>query len=450
MNAKIAVIGSGYVGLTIATCFASKGFKVICVDVDEEKVNKINSAVAPFYEPELDKLLKKGVDSGALTATTDINLAVSDANISFICVGTPSKPDGSIDLSHVKEATKSVGKALRERKGYHLVVVKSTVIPGTTERLILPIIKKESGMNLGEDFGLAANPEFLREGSAVKDFLNPDRIIIGGCDDRSTDELEGLYRAFYGSNMPPIVKTTPSTAELIKYANNAFLAMKVSFINTIANICERTLNADVAGVAKGIGLDERISGLFLKAGLGYGGPCLSKDIKALISYSRSVGYKPILLEAVEDVNNAQPRRAIELAKTLIGDLRGKRVAILGLSFKPNTSDMRNAVSIKLINYLLRKEAKVVAYDPVAIDNARKIFKDKIQYAGSPIECIQNADCCIVVTEWDEFKKLKPEDFLKHMKTPAVIDGRRIYDPAIYAKTIKFAAIGLSSESTKFE
>jgi len=442
MAFRIAVVGSGYVGLTVGVCFASRGFRVFCVDVDVERVQRINRGEAPFYEPQLGGLLRGAVNRGLLSSTTDVAEAVADADFSFICVGTPSLPDGHVDLSQVRAAASAVGRALRDKSGYHVVVVKSTVVPGTTLGVVLPLLERESGKKLGNGFGLAVNPEFLSEGSAVDNFLHPDRIVIGCCDERSENALEQLYGEFYGDDMPPVVRVSPSTAELIKYASNAFLAMKVSFINTIANICERTPGADVVDVARGIGLDRRIGRLFLRAGLGYGGPCFPKDIRALVSYSKDVGYEPVLLEAVERVNELQPLRAVELAKRLVGSLRGRRVAVLGLSFKPNTSDMRDAISIKLIRRLLNEGAEVVVYDPAAMDEARKIFGSSVAYASSARECIRGADCCIVVTEWDEFKELSPDDFLGEMRFPAVVDGRRIYDPEIFRRKLRFAAIGL--------
>jgi UDPglucose 6-dehydrogenase len=282
----------------------------------------------------------------------------------------------------------------------------------------------------------------LREGAALHDTFNPDRIVIGECDKRSGDALESLYREFYAEKTPPLLRTTPVNAELIKYANNAFLAMKISFINTIANICERIPGADVTVVAKGIGLDKRIGSTFLNAGLGYGGSCLPKDLRALIQHSRSLGYEPKLLEAVEEVNSSQPQKAIELCKELVGELRGKRIAVLGLAFKPNTDDTRNAVSIKVVKRLLEEGAKVVVYDPKAMDNARRIFGGDVEYARGAEECLKDSECAIIVTEWDEFRKLKPEDFMKLMKTPAVVDGRRIYDPRVYSGKLKFKAVGL--------
>jgi UDPglucose 6-dehydrogenase len=323
-----------------------------------------------------------------------------------------------------------------------VVVIKSTVVPGTTQDIVEPILEKESKKKCGSDFGLCMNPEFLRQGSAFEDTLHTDRIVIGQYDKRSGDTLENLYKDFYGKNTPPTIRTTLSTAELIKYASNSLLATKISFINTIANLCEKIPGADVKIVATAMGLDKRIGPLFLNAGLGYGGSCFPKDVKALIAHSKNLGYSLELLEAVENVNKTQPLKTVQFCKDQLGSLKGKKIAILGLAFKPDTDDMREARATPIINQLIKEGANVTAYDPVAIPTAKTIFKNKIQYATSTIECLKNADCCILVTEWDEFKKLKPQDFAKNMKQPILIDGRRIYKPEEFSQKLKFTAIGL--------
>jgi UDPglucose 6-dehydrogenase len=442
---KISIVGMGRVGLCTAVAFASRGYAVVASETSMEKVSLINRGVPPFHEPSLGEMLVEVLQSGHFKCTSNTRAAVLNTDMTFITVGTPSKPDGCIDLHYIEDSTKEIGNAL-SNKDYHLVVVKSTVTPGTTENVIKPILEKSSGKKSGVNFGLCVNPEFLREGSALYDTFNPDRIIIGEYDKKSGDMLEALYRKFYAEKMPPIIRTTLVNAELIKYANNAFLATKVSFINTIANICERIPGADVTTVAKGIGLDKRIGHLFLNAGLGYGGSCLPKDLRALIEHSRSLGYEPKLLEVVETVNKNQPQRALELCKKLLGELRNKRIAVLGLAFKPNTDDMREAPSITIIRRLLKEGAKVVTYDPAAIPNAKAIFKDEIEYASSALECLKGADCCILVTEWEEFKKLRPDDFIQNMRTPILLDGRRIYDPEEFSRKIKFAAIGLGPDN----
>ena len=436
----------GYVGLCTAVAFASRGYTVVASEADPEKASMISRGAPPFYEPGLDEMLVEVLRSGRFRCTTSTEKAVLDTDVTFITVGTPSKPDGSVDLSYVESSAEEIGRALSSKGSYHLVVVKSTVIPGTTENVVKPILERSSRKRCGVDFGLCVNPEFLREGSALYDTFNPDRIVIGECDERSGDVLESLYKEFYAEKMPPLLRTSPVNAELIKYANNAFLAMKVSFINTIANICERIPGADVTVVAKGIGLDKRIGSLFLNAGLGYGGSCLPKDLRALIQHSRSLGYEPKLLEAVEEVNDSQPQKAIELCKELVGELRGKRVAVLGLAFKPNTDDMRDAVSIKVVKRLLDEGARVVVYDPRAVENAKKVFGSSVEYASSVEECLRGSECAIVVTEWEEFRRLRPEDFLRLMKEPVVVDGRRIYDAELFSSRLRFAAVGFGKRT----
>lgn len=438
----LSFFGLGYVGLTTAACFASKGFKVTCFDVDGSRVEAVKCGRIPFFEPKLDELLKYSVEKGFLKATKDYREAVQDSSITFITVGTPAKEDGSIDLTYVIDASRMVGEALRFKDGWHLIVVKSTVVPKTTENLVCETVEEFSGKIVGKDFGLCMNPEFLREGNAVEDTFKPDRIVIGEMDKRSGDVLEELYRRFYENSMPPVIRTTPVNAELIKYANNAFLAMKVSFINMVANLCQKLPGSDVEAVAEGIGLDKRVGQLFLKAGIGWGGSCWPKDLKALYNFSLKNGVELPLVEATLKVNETQAYKIIELAKEHAGELKGKRVSVLGLAFKPETDDMRYAVSIKVINRLLEEGAKVIAYDPKAIENARKIFGEKIDYARNVEECLKDSECALILTEWSEFKRLAPEDFIRLMKVPAVSDGRRIYDPQKFSKKLRFNAIGL--------
>ena len=360
-----------------------------------------------------------------------------------MAVGTPSKPDGSIDLRFIESSAHDIGKALKQKDTtYHVVTVKSTVVPGTTQNLVKPILEKASKRKCGKNFGLCMNPEFLRQGSAFQDTLHADRVVIGSYDKKAGDTVENLYKEFYGNNKPPIIRTSLSTAELIKYASNSLLATKISFINMVANICEKIPGADVKTVAIAMGLDKRIGSLFLDAGLGYGGSCFPKDVKALIACSKTFGYTPELLESVENVNKTQPLKAVQFCKEQLGNLEGKNVAILGLAFKPDTDDMREARVIPIVDQLLKEGANITAYDPVAIPVAKTIFNNKIKYANSALECIKNADTCIITTEWEEFKKLKPEDFIKNMKQPILIDGRRIYNPEIFKNKLKFTAVGL--------
>jgi len=439
---NISIVGTGYVGLCTAVGFANKGYKTIASTHNQEKATSINKGIPPFYEHCLQEPLLNAVSNGYLKCVINREEAVLNTDITFITVATPSQPDGSIDLRHIKNSAIEIGEALNKKDTYHLVVVKSTVVPGTTEKVIKPLLEKHSSKHCGSEFGLCMNPEFLREGSALHDTLHPDRIIIGEHDKKSGDTLDALYRDFYGEETPPTIRTNLPTAELIKYANNAFLATKISFINFIANLCQKIPEADIKTVAKGMGLDKRIGPLFLNAGLGYGGSCFPKDVKALIAYSKSLGCNPELLQAVENINEFQPYKAIELCKNFLGNLKNKKIAVLGLAFKPNTDDMREARSIPIINQLLKEGANVTAYDPAAIPNTKTIFKNKIRYASSAIECLKDADCCIIVTEWEEFKRLKMEDFTQNMRQPILINGRRVYNPKEFSKKLEFAAIGL--------
>ncbi len=372
----------------------------------------------------------------------EIDCVLQETDLTFVAVGTPSRQDGSIDLQYIESTATNIGHALKRKNGYHVTIIKSTVVPGTTQNVVKPALEGESKKKCGVDFGLCMNPEFLRQGSAFQDTVNADRVVIGSFDKQSGDKLEDLYRNFYSEQVPPIIRTTLSTAELIKYASNAMLATKISFINTIANICEKIPGADVKVVASAMGLDRRIGPLFLDAGLGYGGSCFPKDVKALIACSKAFGYNPELLESTENVNKNQPLKAVEFCRQQLGSLEGKRIAILGLAFKPDTDDMREARVIPIVNALLNEGAYVVVYDPVATTMAKTIFKNKIEYASSAIDCLKEADCCVLVTEWPEFKKLTPEDFIRNMKQPVLIDGRRIYDPETFGKKMRFVALGL--------
>jgi len=442
---QISIIGAGYVGLCTAVGFSSKGYSVTACEVDEEKARKINQGIPPFHEPGLQEKLKAGVECGNLKCVVNqTEKAVMDSDLTFVTVGTPSKDDGCIDLKFIESAAHDIGKALKKKNIYHVTVIKSTVIPGTTQDTVKPILEEESLKTCGTQFGLCMNPEFLRQGSAFEDTVKADRVVIGSYDKRSGDILEDLYRDFYSAKMPPLIRTTLSTAELIKYASNAMLATKISFINTIANICEKIPGSDVKMVAAAMGLDKRIGPLFLDAGLGYGGSCFPKDVKALIACSKNLGYTPELLESVENINHTQPLKAVEFCVQQLGSLKDKRIAVLGLAFKPDTDDMREARVVPIINQLLKEGAHVSAYDPVASQTAKSIFNGKIHYASSALDCIKKADCAIIVTEWSEFKKLTPEDYVENMKQPILVDGRRMYDPEKYSKKLKFVAIGLGN------
>lgn len=424
---KISVIGSGYVGSVTAACFAEAGHEIVCVDIDEKKVEQINAGIPPIYEEGLGDLLRKYAGK-KLIATIDYEFAVRETDISFICVGTPSAEDGSIDLSIVRAAATNIGEALAKKKGYHVVVVKSTVVPETTEKFVLPVLEEASGKTAGKDFGVAMNPEFLREGKAVHDFMHPDKIVIGAIDRKSGDLISELYRKFECE----VTRTNPATAEMIKYANNSLLATKISFANEIGNICKK-LGIDTYEVMAAVGKDFRISPRFLNSGAGFGGSCFPKDVKALIGKAKAIGYSPILLESVIAVNEKQPLLMTEILIRKIGNLAGKKIAVLGLAFKNETDDIRESRAIPVIAELLRLGAKISAYDPMAIENMKRVFPT-IEYSGKAEDALKGADACLVMTEWDEFRQLESE--FENMKEKIVIDGRRV----IEAKNIDYEGL----------
>jgi UDPglucose 6-dehydrogenase len=433
---QITVIGLGYVGFVTSLCLTSKGYSVIGVDSIAEVVEGANHGKIPFFEPQLDDLLKNALSKKLFFATAKYSEAIKRSDLIFITVGTPADAKGAIDLKYIKQAAHDIGVNLDPK--FRIVIVKSTVVPGTTDSIVLPILEKESHLKVGVNFGLCMNPEFLKEGNAVQDFLHPDRTIIGSLDSASADLLEQFFKSFGA----PIFKTNLRTAEMIKYANNAFLATKVSFINEIANICRLIEGVDVKDVAYGIGLDYRINQHFLRAGCGFGGSCFPKDLKELIFFAKDRHYAPLLLEATLQINEFQAQMMIDLAISAIGSLAQKKVAVLGLAFKPDTSDMREAASVRIINKLFNlKPNQIAVYDPAAIPEAQKIFGAKVIYCDSAKDCLKNADICFIVTEWDEFKTLKPNFFRNLMKTPVIIDGRKIYDITSFSKETTILQVG---------
>ena len=413
---NISIIGTGYVGLVSGACFSKFKNNVICVDIDEEKIEKINNGVSLIYEEGLDDLLKKYKDN--IRASTDYRSSINDTEVTFICVGTPSNEDGSIDLNYVKESSKGIGEILKHKNNYHVVVVKSTVLPGTTRDIILPILEKYSGKRAGIDFGVAMNPEFLREGVAVYDFLNPDRIIIGALDKKTNDILRNLYVDFSCS----IVETSLSSAEMIKYASNCFLATKISFINEIGNLCKK-LDIDTYEVADGIGLDKRIGRAFLDSGIGWGGSCFPKDLHALLACYNENNENANIIKSSILVNDLQPLKVVELLKKHIRYLKGKYIGILGLAFKPDTDDIRYSRAIPIVDELINEGSILKVYDPKAMDNFKELYPNLI-YCNSAKEVL-DADAVLILTKWDEFKYL---DF----KGKLVIDGRNLEE----AKTAK--------------
>lgn len=460
---KISVVGVGFVGLITGAIFADKGYAVTALDIDENKIALLKKGEGYFFEPHVDELLQRVVlERNTMSASTDILPNLRESDCIFICVNTSSQVDGSIDLSNTKSVAKSIGQALADTDKYSLIIVKSTVVPGTTYTVVKDIIEQTSGKKAGKDFGLCMNPEFLREGQSVHDAIYPDRLIIGEYDQKSGDILMEIFQNLYQTDdnafvdnwikiydkpiiLPEILRTTLETAECIKYANNSFLATKISFINEFANICEMLPRVDVKNVAKGIGMDYRISSSFLQAGTGFGGSCFRKDLNAIIHFAKSNGYHPKMLESTLAINDQQAQHMIDLTKKLVGEIRDKKIVLLGLSFKPETSDMRDAPSMKIINGLLEQGAKITGYDPQAMKEAQEEhwIGSKISYAESIDEALTAADACLIVTEWSQFKELTPQFFLEKMKTPIIIDGRRIYNPELFiGNGIKYLGIGL--------
>jgi len=441
---RIGIIGLGFVGLTLAVAFASKDYSVIGLDVDSSKVDAIRRGIPPFYEDGLENLLREVISKGKLKVTSNYeNLRNTD--IVFITVGTPPRPDGSQDQTYLMDAIRSLARVWKDANSFKLILIKSTIVPGTSRRLT-DIFSRESGLIPENDFELVFNPEFLREGRALEDLLHPSRVVLGCFTSRGCDAAENLWREFYRKvDIEPLVLTMkPEEAELVKYASNAFLATRISFANTIANICEKTPGCDVVNVLEATGLDPRIGRKYLQPGLGYGGSCLPKDVKALIQYSRKVGYEPILLEAVDRVNETQPYKVIEYLLKEYEELKGKIVSILGLAFKPGTSDIRGSVSIKIAEALLQYGAIVKVHDPMALDNFRKLFGDRIVYCKEIIDALRDSDAVIVATEWPEYSLIKPSLFQSLMRNPVIIDGKRIYDPdKLQQYGVKLYAIGRS-------
>ncbi|MFC1892822.1 UDP-glucose dehydrogenase family protein [Chloroflexota bacterium] len=415
--AAISIIGNGYVGLVIAAGFASKGHNIVCIDANETKTKQINEGKSPIYEAGLNSLLSSCVNEKVnLKASSDYN-EILESDVTFICVNTPPRPFQKIDISHIIDSAIEIGHVLARKSNYHVVAVKSTVIPGTTEGIIAPTLERYSSKKAGRDFGISVNPEFLQEGRAIHSFLNPDRIIIGEYDRRAGDLLEELYHDYSA----PIIRTNMRAAEMIKYASNAFLATKISFINEIGNICKK-LGIDICEVAKGMGYDPRIGNQFLDAGIGFGGSCLPKDLEALIFKAGELGYKAELLQSVSKVNKEQPLRLVEIAKTRLGTLENKEVTVLGLAFKPNTDDIRQAPALKITAQLLVEGATVRVYDPKAMTGAKQVLPDGVEFCDSAPDAIAGSDAVLIASEWDEFT----DESLYAGKL--VIDGRRVLDP----------------------
>ena len=429
---KICVIGTGYVGLVAGTCLADMGNEVICVDNNEEKISKLRNAIIPIYEPGLEDLIKSNTLENRLSFSTDLDSAVKTSDVCFIAVGTPMKDDGTCNLEFVFEVAKSIAKSMN---GYKVIVNKSTVPVGTAEK-VREVIKN----NTSYDFDVVSNPEFLKQGAAVDDFLYPDRVIVGSDSQRATEIMQEIYSSFMRT-ANRIIFMDVKSAEMTKYAANAFLATKISFMNEIASLCEKT-GADVEMVRVGISTDTRIGNKFLFPGIGFGGSCFPKDVNALIKIAEDYGTEFSILKAVNKINQAQRENFINRVIKYFGNLQDKTIAVWGLAFKPKTNDMREAPAITIIEALLEYGAKIKAYDPKAMDTAKNIFGDKIEYAKSSYDALKDADCMLLLTEWNEFRRPDFEKIKELMKTPIIFDGRNQYDKSrLEARGIKYFSVG---------
>jgi len=419
---NIAVVGSGYVGLVTGACFSEMGINVTCIDVDSEKIENLKKGIVPIYEPGLEELVKRNYQSGRLQFSTDLSSCLDRVEVLFNAVGTPPGEDGSADLRYVLEVAHAVGRHLTD---YILVVTKSTVPVGTSLKVKKAIQEELDKRGVKIEFDVVSNPEFLKEGAAIKDFMGPDRVVVGTESERAKMLMERLYKPFTLNNYRMIFTDIPS-AEMIKYAANAMLATRISFMNDIANLCQ-LVGADVNMVRRGIGSDSRIGSKFLYPGCGYGGSCFPKDVKALIKTAAENGYQMKLLEAVEAVNEKQKTILFDKLKNIFPDLKGTTVALWGLSFKPETNDMREAPSLVIIDLLLKEGVTVKVYDPVAMDETRKLLGDKVIYACDMYDAALDSDALFLLTEWKEFRLPSWNVLKKTMKHPVVIDGRNIYD-----------------------
>lgn len=423
---KLAFFGTGYVGLVSGTCLASQGHDVLCVDIDEKKVATMQRGTSPLYEPGLEKLMKDNMQKARLRFTTNAKEAVDFADVIFLCLPTPSAEDGSVDLSYVETATETIAKHMAQQEKYKVIVDKSTVPPGTANKVRSIIEKYYDG-----DFDVVSNPEFLREGAAVDDFLRPDRVVVGADSDRAMNLMKEVYRGIIRQNRP-FFGTGVVEAETIKYAANSFLAVKISYANEIAKLCD-SLGADVKNVMAGVGLDDRIGPRFLQAGIGYGGSCFPKDVKGILHIAKEHGVNLSIINAAHKANDAQREYVLEaLRKKCGGSFAGKKIGILGLAFKPETDDIREAPALTLIDRILSDDGTVTAYDPEAMENVKKQFPD-ISYASSAYDVATDADAIILVTEWKEFNGLDMDKVKELMTGDVFVDARNFYDPKTMRK-----------------
>lgn len=434
---KIAIVGTGYVGLVSGTCFAEMGIDVTCVDVNAEKIHRLQQGEMPIYEPGLEEMVRRNVEAGRLHFTTNLADCLDEAEVVFSAVGTPPDEDGSADLQYVLEMAREFGRHINK---YTILVTKSTVPVGTAQKVKRAVQEELDKRGVQVEFDVASNPEFLKEGAAIKDFMSPDRVVVGTESERAREVLSKLYRPFLVNNFRVYFMDIPS-AEMTKYAANAMLATRISFMNDIANLCD-LLGANVDMVRKGIGTDSRIGSKFLYAGCGYGGSCFPKDVKALARTAKEHGYTMQVIEAVEAVNERQKMIVYDKLRALIGDVQGKTIALWGLAFKPETDDMREAPALVVIDRLLREGAKIKVFDPIAMEECQRRIGDVVVYAQDMYDAIVDADALILLTEWKQFRMPSWAVMRKAMKAPVLVDGRNIYDKAeVVAEGFRYSAIG---------
>ena len=440
----LSVIGIGKLGLPLAAYYAHMGYKVIGVDINKATVEAVNKGKSTIYEPDLEKLLKN--HCGRLTATTDIKFAVENSNITFILVPTPSEKQGGFSTKYAEDAARNIAEVLKHKKDFHIVVLTSTVMPGATETVIKPILEKVSGKKCGIDFGLCYNPEFIALGSVIKDLASPDAVLIGESDKKSGDILAEVYKTVCTNN-PPIARMSPYSAELAKLALNVFVTTKISLANAFAEICEKLPGGDIDAVTKFLGLDSRIGPKYLKGGLGYGGPCFPRDNLAFIYLARLLNTQAWLQDATHRVNRHQNERIARLIQQKLGSFKNKTIAILGITYKPNTDVVEASASLETARELLRKGASLRIYDPAGNDNAQRLLGNKnVVYATSVKECLKGTQLCILATPWDEFQSLTPDDFTASMEKPMLLDCWRFFDREKFAAKLDYIALGINFDT----
>lgn len=438
---SVSVIGLGKLGLPLAACLANKGYKVTGVDLDRNVIRAVNEGRSPYYEPGLAEVIQSG--RANLSATDDYHHAVANSGITFIVVPTPSESDGSFSTRYVEPAAEQIAAVLRDKRSFHLVALTSTVLPGATEGTLLKLLERVSGKKCGQDFGLCYSPEFIALGSVIRDFTNPDVVLIGESDTRSGDLLEEIYRKVCENN-PPIVRTTIQNAELAKISLNAYVTMKITFANTLAEMAERIPGGDADVISRMLGFDSRIGRKYLSGSLAYGGPCFPRDNKAFASVARRLGCQAKLAETTHQVNQEQVDRVVSLIERKLDGVAGKNIAILGLTYKANTDVVEESAPVKIAHALRQKGARIAVYDPAGSDCARKLLGEQgIHYANSASECLENSEFCLVATPWEVFKSLTPEDFVQEMKRPRLLDCWRIFNRPEFREKLEYFAIGLA-------